>query len=152
MSRADIGVFRKVLVAMDGSAHATRALEVALTFAAKCEAEVILFHAVELHPMREDLERRVDAAARQIYQRVGEELAKEVLDRAGERVRAAGLEPTRQIGSGGAAQAIVDAAQAAKVDLIVVGTRGLTGVHGLALGSVAHKVTSMAPCPVMVVR
>jgi len=146
------GMFRRILVAVDGSDHASRALEVALELAARCEAQLVLFHAVELHPMRADLERMVDEAARQIYERVGLELAEAVLDRAEEKVRAAGLQAERRTATGSAAQAIVDAAERGKVDLIVVGTRGLTGVHGLALGSVAHKVTSMAGCPVMVVR
>lgn len=146
-------VFRKILVAVDGSSHADRALDAAIELAQRCGAELLLFHAIELSPMRVDLEGLVDEAARQAYRRVGEELADKVLEAAEQRVRAAGLDRARRIvQAGNAAVAIDETARAQDVDLIVVGTRGLTGLHGLALGSVAHKVTSMAPCPVMVVR
>lgn len=145
--------FRKILVAVDGSSHAERALTAALELARRCDATLVLFHAVELSPMRADFDGLVDAAARQVYRRVGEELAGKVLDAAEQRARAGGIASIERIaGDGDAAATIVDAARAGDVGLIVVGTRGLTGLHGLALGSVAHKVTSMAHCPVMVVR
>ena len=145
--------FRKILVAVDGSSHAERALTAAIELARRFDATLVLFHAVELSPMRADLDGLVDEAARQVYRRVGEELAGKILDAAEQRARAGGIAPIERIaGDGDAAATIVDAARAGDVGLIVVGTRGLTGLHGLALGSVAHKVTSMAHCPVMVVR
>lgn len=145
--------FRTILVAVDGSTHGDRALEAAIELAQHCESRLLLFHAVELGPMRADLDGLVDDAAREVYRRVGAELAERILDTAEQKVRAAGPVPLQRIAEpGNAAAAIVEAAQNNDVDLVVVGTRGLTGLHGLALGSVAHKVTSMAPCPVMVVR
>ena len=147
------GLFRKILVAVDGSSHAERALTAALELAQRCDATLVLFHAVELGPMRADLDGLVDEAARQVYRRVGEELATKVLDAAEQRAQAGGIARIeRSVAAGDAAATIVDAARAGEVGLIVVGTRGLTGLHGLALGSVAHKVTSLAHCPVMVVR
>ena len=50
-----------------------------------------------------------------------------------------------------AATAIVEEARARKADLIVMGTRGLTGIKHLALGSVADRVVRTAPCPVLTV-
>ena len=39
-----------------------------------------------------------------------------------------------------------------KVELIIVGARGLSQLSGLILGSVSEKVLHVAPCPVIVVR
>jgi nucleotide-binding universal stress UspA family protein len=46
---------------------------------------------------------------------------------------------------------IVEEAKKKNVDLIVMGTRGMTGLKRVFLGSVAQKVIGYAPCPVMVV-
>ena len=146
-------LFRKILVAVDGSSHAERALTAALELAQRCDATLVLFHAVELGPMRAYLDGLVDEAARQVYRRVGEELAGKVLDAAEPRARAGGMARIERVaGAGDAAATIVDGARAGDGGLIEVGSRGLRGLHGLALGSVAQKVTSMAHCPVMVVR
>ena len=48
--------------------------------------------------------------------------------------------------------ALVDFASDEKVDLLVVGTRGMTGFKKLVLGSVSSRLVSHAPCPVLVVR
>ena len=49
-------------------------------------------------------------------------------------------------------ESIVDYAEEWKVDMIVVGTRGLTGFKKLLLGSVSTALVSHAPCSVLVVR
>lgn len=49
-------------------------------------------------------------------------------------------------------EAIADAARTEKADLIVMGTHGRTGVSRFFLGSVAARVVSTAPCPVITVR
>jgi nucleotide-binding universal stress UspA family protein len=46
---------------------------------------------------------------------------------------------------------IVEEAKERNVDLIIMGTRGMTGLKRVFLGSVAQKVIGYAPCPVMVV-
>ena len=47
---------------------------------------------------------------------------------------------------------IIEVAQAAKVDLIVMATHGRTGLGHLVMGSVAERVVRMAPCPVLTIR
>ena len=51
-----------------------------------------------------------------------------------------------------AAPAIVDLAKRLPADLIVMGTRGLTGLAHVVLGSVADRVIRMASCPVLTVK
>jgi nucleotide-binding universal stress UspA family protein len=53
---------------------------------------------------------------------------------------------------GQVAKAIVDAAAAEGADLIVVGSRGLSGLPAFLLGSVSSRVLHLATCPVLVVR
>ncbi len=49
------------------------------------------------------------------------------------------------------ARGVVSFAKEHGSDLIVVGSRGLGSVEGFLLGSVSHKVTGLAECPVLVV-
>jgi len=64
----------------------------------------------------------------------------------------AGLEGARAFTKAGQpARGIVAFAEEHEADLIVVGSRGLGSVEGFLLGSVSHKVTGLAECPVLVV-
>jgi nucleotide-binding universal stress UspA family protein len=53
---------------------------------------------------------------------------------------------------GRAARDIVETAEAAGADLIVMGSRGLSEMTSLLVGSVAHKVLHLAACPVLIAR
>ena len=53
--------------------------------------------------------------------------------------------------SGAPAAAIVEYASRSRIDLIVIGTHGRTGVTRTLLGSVAERVVRTAPCPVLAV-
>ena len=73
-------------------------------------------------------------------------------DAAVERLRDAGLDASSEIRSGDPAHEVIAAAAGAGAGLVVVGTRGLTGLRRLVLGSVARNVLLSAPCSVLVVR
>src|SRR5512138_1988183 len=69
-----------------------------------------------------------------------------------DRLANAGLETSVDVRDGDPAACIVKAATELGVDLIVCGTRGLTGLSRLLLGSVARNVLLHAPCSVLIVR
>ena len=66
----------------------------------------------------------------------------------------AGVEARGQVLSarGHIADHILEAAQIADANLIVLGSRGMSRLHQLVIGSVAHKIVQLAPCPVLLVR
>ena len=65
---------------------------------------------------------------------------------------ASGITVSTEVLTGHPATVIVNVARARKCDLIVMGTHGRTGLPHLFMGSVAEKVTRLAPCPVLTVR
>jgi nucleotide-binding universal stress UspA family protein len=67
-----------------------------------------------------------------------------------ERLRAAGLDATATVRRGNPASELIEAARQWDADLIVLGTRGMTGVTRMVLGSVARNVLLHAPCSVLV--
>ena len=80
------------------------------------------------------------------------EHAKEIAEKAKSFAQAAGADDTRAFVKGGQpARTIVKFAEEHDADVIVVGSRGLGDVEGFLLGSVSHKITSLADCPVLVV-
>ena len=68
------------------------------------------------------------------------------------KTRAGGVRATALVLEGVGHEQIVRAAKAKKVDLIVIGTHGRTGLAKLFLGSVASRVVAAASCPVLTVR
>jgi len=147
-------MFEKVMVAVDGSEHAQKALQLAVRLTQRCDGELILFHAVQLSALRGNYHAMVTPAARNIYRGLGREQGEAILDRAESTARELGLENTvrSMVESDSPAKAILSVAESAAVNLLVVGTRGLTGLREMTMGSVAHKVSAAAKCPVMIVR
>jgi nucleotide-binding universal stress UspA family protein len=78
--------------------------------------------------------------------------ARKRMDELLKRARAAGVKATSIIVHGAPADRIVRVARAKRADLIVMGTHGRTGLSRVVLGSVASRVISTSPCPVLTVR
>lgn len=68
------------------------------------------------------------------------------------RAKTAGVRATAVLLEGREAGTIVRLARSRRASMIVIGTHGRTGVERILLGSVAARVVSLAPCPVMTVR
>jgi len=142
-------MFRTILVPTDFSDHARAALDVALGLASESKATVHLLHAYEIPisavppygvelPPGLILEVR-DAAARSL-----EKVAAEV--------RGRGVTCEAHLIHGPPVDGIIEAATSVGADLIVMGTRGLTGFKHVLLGSVAERTIRTAPCPVLSVK
>ena len=143
-----------ILVAVDGSDHATSALELASDIAAKYGATLHVFNAIESTELPKALRRyaeseHIEGSTPRIYTVIAERL----LDTAAAEARELGVETVKPvIRNGDPAQQIVDYAKEAKIDMIVMGSKGLSDIQGLMLGSVSHKVSHLAPCTCVTVR
>jgi nucleotide-binding universal stress UspA family protein len=131
------------LLAFDGSVHAQKAALVAADLARQYRASLYLIHTYEPIPdylgepfLQQAISRRTEAADRVVAQALLGELP---------RLEAEVLE-------GPPAEAILRVSEVRKVDLIVMGTRGLGQLKGLLLGSQSQKVLAHAPCPVLLAR
>ncbi len=142
-----------ILVPTDFSPDADRALEVAVDLARDTKGKILLLHAYMVDfPLAGAAyggavmlpEGFYTAYREQAVEQV-EKKAKEVADRAGIEIEALTIEKP-------AWQGIVDEAERLAVDLIVIGTRGLTGLKHVTLGSTAERVVRHARCPVLTVK
>lgn len=138
-----------ILVATDFSTSAAHATDMAIDYARKLGSRIVLVHAYDVPipaPSISGAYNMPDGLLEQIAKGAQERVDESVGEIAETGVECEG----RSIGAP-AAMAIVDEAIEHEADLIVMGTRGLTGIKHVALGSIADKVVRTAPCPVLVV-
>jgi nucleotide-binding universal stress UspA family protein len=138
-------MFKKILVAYDRSDTAAKAFDTALELAAKFGAQILVL-AVARPPepaTRVELDAVLDDAKEQFE----EAFVKLRADAAGK-----GVSVRTETIVGHPAQQIVLRAESEKIDLVVVGHRGLRIVQRWMLGSVSDHVVRYASCPVLVVR
>jgi nucleotide-binding universal stress UspA family protein len=149
-------MFKRIVVPVDGSAHANRAVDCATDLANKYGGELILLHVMApTGPARIPHElyeyariEHIDAIEADMMRRVAEE----ILQTAENRARGQGAKRVRtSIGMGHPAEAIVAHAKAEEADLIMMGRRGLGSVSGLLMGSVSHKVAHLSECACMTI-
>ena len=139
-------MFKKIILAVDGSECAGRALEMAASLARKDEAAITVVNAypqVSLLVGEAKYKSRVE-----VY--IG--LSEELVEKAKQELCAQGVTSIeKKVLESPASIAIINAATERNADLIVMGSRGRTPVKGLLLGSVSQRVIGMAPCPVLIV-
>ncbi|HMQ52798.1 MAG TPA: universal stress protein [Anaerolineae bacterium] len=139
-------MFKKIVVAVDGSEHSHRALEYGQDLANRYEAAVWLVH---VFPHTSDL-LGYDEYEKLVARR--EAAGQTVLDEARQTLGTVSFPVYEELLEGPPAEAIINVAEVRGVDLIIMGTRGLGALQGLLMGSVSHKVMHHAHCPVLLVR
>jgi nucleotide-binding universal stress UspA family protein len=134
-----------VLVAVDGSASAVRAVEHAALLAKRAAAEVCVLN-VQLPIRAGEL---VDRAALDKYQRG---LGQQIVDTAMATLRDRGVAHQGRVVIGEIGESIVSTAQELGAEQIVMGSRGMSALPNLVLGSNATRVIHLARVPVTIVK
>ncbi|HSS66233.1 MAG TPA: universal stress protein [Gammaproteobacteria bacterium] len=173
---------RRIVTAVDGSENAQRAVEAASDLAKTHNADLYLVHVVGSGPIPEalahmaEIEHMTEAQRSSAPQNVANvfgnlataeraasspAVAHEIHQALGQRLLKGAAASAREKGArsvevmlceGNPAHAILDAAKKIDADLIVLGTRGLSNLKGLLLGSVSHKVIQLSTCSCLVVK
>jgi nucleotide-binding universal stress UspA family protein len=141
--------YQKILAAYDFSVHSQQAARRAREIASRFDAEFIVLHVIdqEVHPAflqqwQISVERDLDELERNLQDSVKEALGPDGA-RGVENVVLSGR------GEGRTSREICRYAREREVDLITLGTYGLSGVERLLLGSTTERVVRSAPCPVL---
>jgi nucleotide-binding universal stress UspA family protein len=140
-------MFRTIVLAVDGSKHSEKAVELAKRLATASNDEVVVTHVTELLPARF-----------QTYPGIDYELDREVIELAASYVgelEEAGIKARTELRtaqSGGTARVLTNLAEELDAGLIVMGSHGRGDLTALLLGSVAHKVLHLSQRPVLIAR
>jgi nucleotide-binding universal stress UspA family protein len=143
---ATVLTFKKILVPLDDSEHSRRAFRYALGLAQAQKAFVGLVHCFDRIPML------IGGGARKTVTQEHTAVAEKLFSPYVKRLRDIGVEPAQIVREGSPGEAIVREAASGDYDLIVMGSRGLSDLEGVILGSTAHAVLTEASCPVLIVR
>jgi nucleotide-binding universal stress UspA family protein len=139
---------KSILVAVDGSAHSEKAVRYACAMGPSLGAEVIILHVV---PMVVSATPYHDTVSDQPFISL-QNLGEDILSRAKNLANSLGCEVVDLISHGDPATQIIDIASERNVSVIIIGSRGLSGLKRLLTGSISDKVSKNASCPVMIVR
>ncbi|BAU27998.1 nucleotide-binding universal stress UspA family protein [Aneurinibacillus soli] len=148
-------MFQKIVVAIDGSEMGEKALEAALVIGKEQKAEVNVLHIGKDVLVSSYAFVGSGYIAQQTYEDVSKAIEKEgqaLLNKAKEKAESQGLATATHYITGDPARQIVTFAKENNTDLIVIGNRGLSGLKEVMLGSVSHKVSQLAECPVLIVK
>jgi nucleotide-binding universal stress UspA family protein len=138
-------MFKKILVAIDGSEHSVRALEAGAKLARGEEAELTVATASYVPPLyRVDLGDELEESFRDSAKIILED-ARRILERSGSDARTVILE-------GQPGEAVVGFASEGEFDLVVLGRRGLNSTGDKRLGGVSDAVLRKVECSVMLVH
>lgn len=140
-------MYRKILVAYDGSEGARRALAAAIDLARRYGAELHAIAVVEKLPHFAATVGEVKEALRELtlrYEWLSQEAARTAKDQ--------GVELHTKVRPGHEVEAIVEYAREGKFDLLVIGFSGHSRAFGRVMGGTAQNLTRLAPCAVLVAK
>jgi len=142
-------MYKKILVPLDGSSLAEKALEQAEPLAKAFDSEILLFQVVHFMPIYGSPE----LVAPLIVDERHKEFAEKYLAGLLKVMEGKGLKVQAIVKTGQqVAVEIIDFAKGNRVDLIVMCTRGRSGISRWVLGSTAHKVITRAETPLLLLR
>lgn len=137
---------KKILNPVDGSAHSIRSTQCAIELAKSWDAQIILLHCHARFPVV-FAEPHFQEAVNEIN-KASEALVEPFI----KILEAAEMKFDVRILEGSPGNKIAEVARIEKIDLIVMGSRGVTDFIGLLLGSVAHTVIQKSDCPVFITK
>ncbi len=145
-------MYQRILVALDGSDTSKHALQAAIRLGQDCSAKLIAVFVVDNTPVLYDAGYYDPTLLRQALMEEGEH----VMAEAKQQIEAAGLEAQTEVVEvellgDDISHEIDKAAEAAKADVVVLGTHGRRGFKRLMLGSVAERYVRVSSRPVLLI-
>ena len=149
-----------LFIANDGSVDSTCAIDFVRQLKFPPASKVTVCHVIEeQHALRNELAARLGVAGsselkkiRAKFLQVCKRHGKQLLNSSASRLKRHGRTIKKMLTYGHPADQVLTSAKRQKADIVIVGSRGITGLRRFFLGSVSNKVVSYAPCSVLVVR
>ena len=145
-------MFKKILVPLDGSETAWKALDQAIVLGGKFESDLLIVNVMEQYHNPVSLTSPWDNATLYRVNTALEKVGEKVLDMAKEKLANYAKNVEYTLEEGHPSERIVSLAKDSGCDAIVIGSRGLSGIADFFLGSVSYGVVQHATVPVLIVK
>ncbi len=143
----------KILIPIDGSPHSKKALKFAADLALRYPAKLCILHVLHDSPGSDTISLGAASVTIEASQENLDKTARGLMEPAKKVATDMGCSDVETITRGGhPTQQIIRCARKKGIDVIVLGSRGLSDIKGLLLGSVSHQVNNLAGCTVITVR
>ena len=155
LSEKNLLKIKKILVAIDKSGYKDKAVSYAFTLAKSLGAEINIIHVIDQSSMviAGSAHPSASIMAQREYQDALEQDADKLLKEIVQLGKKEGIIVHDEVLAGTSVkQKILDYAKDKNADLIIVGTKGITGIKKFLMGSVANDIIAHAHCPVLAVR
>jgi nucleotide-binding universal stress UspA family protein len=140
-------MFKKILIANDGSEGAKKALKVAIDLAKQYEAELHSISVEEGVPHYAATIGEVEE-----YRKEANDFFKKTNDEAAEEAKKRGVELRIKVQAGHEVETIVNYAKGGNFDLLVIGFMGHSKIFGRVWGSTSQNIAKLSPCTVIVIK
>ena len=145
---------KKILVPYDGSSLSRKALDLAKDIARNFNADLTLFMVIPVYfPIGDSMFSGVAMANYQDLVRTLQEEGRKKIAKVTEKCREEGVKASYRVANDDVSQAIIKEARKARSDMIIMGSRRMTGLSSIKrVGSTARFVSEHASCPVTIVH
>jgi len=148
-------MFKKIICGIDGSDYSSRAAALAAKMAKTCGATLDLVYVVPIPIINLFAPSSSMITPEFLPQQMEDNLknrGREILDETNRRIENEGIMINQRLEMGHPADILASLAQDENFDLMVVGSRGMSEIKGLLMGSVSTSLIHSSPCPVLIVK
>jgi nucleotide-binding universal stress UspA family protein len=137
----------KILLAVDGSEYSALAARFLTCLNLSPDDEILIVHAIFWYPLYYETQYYSET-----LREIKREIAPKILDSAFDILKPVKAKVSTAIEEGTPEQCIIEAANAANADLIIMGARGIKGIKSLFIGSVTRSIAHNSSKPVLIIK
>jgi len=142
-------LFERILVPIDGSQLSLKAAKQGIYIAKKLESEVVFLYVIDVRMIETSSLTGTDQGILRTRLR---NVAERYLNEAAKLAEEENIMFQNRIREGLPAEDILKEIEEKKIDLVIMGSKGMSGAHRVIIGSTAEEVVRWSPCPVLIVK
>jgi len=142
-------LFERILIPIDGSQLSLEAAKHGVYISRKLESKVVFLYVIDVRMIQTSSLTGTDPS---ILKKRLRNVAERYLNEAAKLAEEENVAFQNQIREGLPAEDILKEIEEEKIDLVIMGSKGMSGAHRVIIGSTAEEVVRWSPCPILIVK